>query len=295
MLIKTDAMRLQETVALSQEVKRFEKTFGIKPSTCLRKSASENPPYCVFRVWIQKRGAIALNAPMDITFSLQFPLTEHDGPIALKDFWYDGGEYSACCHRLDAIAFDDYPITPNFAKKHRVNKVEIIIHEDLHFNDNTTSQQNEEAFVMPLGFLAALEFFKAKNDARAVRLIQRKINRYRQLSRDVIVFAAKLTQLLKTSRHNAYRRAKNYMPALYKNYVRKLEKMGKRKRYADSLEAEVSVDLLYLKCFDDVITLSEKVCDFKTLLKIIETAPDDYAAIQRYFKKVAKKYQSPAP
>lgn len=84
MLTKTDEMRLQETIALSQEVKEFEKTLGIQPSACLSKSTMEQPGYYVYRLWIQKRGILALDTPIDMTISMSFPLTENSKSIAIK-------------------------------------------------------------------------------------------------------------------------------------------------------------------------------------------------------------------
>lgn len=201
--------------------------------------------------------------------------------------WSDSEELSIYYRKLQELAFEDVVITPRFARETRVEKVQTIIHEDLHFNDEETAGHNAEAFVTPLGYLAALEFFKMKGNMRAIQLTQLKINYYRQLSQVITMFAQTLKRLFKTfPLREAYYRASYCMPPLYKNYSR-----GRRRkqRWGNPLEAIVSHDFLYWKYFNDVVGLSEKVNDFKTLFEIIKNVPEDRTDIKRYFRKFEKK------
>ena len=61
--------RLQETVALVDEVKAFEKTLGIEPTQSLSNSSGQQSSLSMLWVWLQRVGTLALRGPIDIGVS----------------------------------------------------------------------------------------------------------------------------------------------------------------------------------------------------------------------------------
>ena len=153
---------LTQTATLVQEVKAFGKTLGIEATEALSRTAQEQPALSILWLWLQREGTLALRAPIDIWLAIGF--TSDKGRVPLEQVYRVEG-YSVYYRQGNEFADERSVATVGFAAEGSVRRVMIILHEDLHGDINFNLRwEIEESIVTPLGSLAAVEFFRQKND-----------------------------------------------------------------------------------------------------------------------------------
>lgn len=291
---KTDEELLKETVELAKNVKEFGETLGIEPSLNLSESVLTQKPASLLAIHIQKRGSIDFES-FDRS-ALKFELDKDQMEIVAYYVW--SNNYSIFIRQSNEFAGDGQKavITIGFAKQNLIRKVMTILHEDLHQNihfDNLASISNTaETLVTPLGFVAALEYFKYKMDAENIKEILRLIEYYKQFSLELNALENEIKEL-----------SKNLSPIMLCPYIYEKEIMAKYPLYSRHLEttikpygrceaeeAAITNDLIYWKYFYRVVSLYSKMENLKILINDFKNAPGDKSSLEKYLDELDQKY-----
>lgn len=281
---------LREAVALSREVKEFGKTIGIEPSDILTKSTLESKPQSWIALYMQKRGTLAVDGWFDANIMLISSILLKN--MRLEKLYYDGN-FSVYLRRGEELSDNHSVITPDFARESTSRKVEVIFHEDLHVLLNLGN--NEEAMVTPLAYLAAQEFFLARGDLQNYENNLSNIQYLRRVSKELLSFVNEVFNIFETvSAENQHDKIMEILESypVYKNKFKQYE--ADLQDTKQILEAKISHDLIYYKCFDRIIALSlaGRAPDLKTLIEDFKKAPAENPAFETYLAELEKKYKS---
>jgi hypothetical protein len=286
--------RLRETASLIEEVKFFGKTLGIEPTGALSRTSAGDRALSMLWLWLQKAGTLAVTTTMDIRMAVGFVLAKEQLPLE-QVYRVDG--YSIYYRQGNEYADARSAATPAFASQGTVRRVTVILHEDLHGDANFDLPWDiEEGVVTPLGALAAMEYFKQKNDPENLRRAQSALSEGKQIARDlrelvveaqgifraVALEEAKLKILAALSKYPAYRKI--------------FERQVAGQHPPTVLEAKLSHDLAYFRFFDSIVSLAEQRMPLKALIAELKTlAPQATPeSVAKFLHALDSKYSSTA-
>ena len=288
------AMRMEENARLIEEVKAFGKTLGIEPTDALSRTAQEQPTLSMLWLWMQRIGTLALKAPVDIRMAIGFSTAKED--LKLEQVYRVDG-YSVYYRQGNEFADSRSVATAGFAGEGTVRRVKVILHEDLHGDNNfALSWEVEESIVTPLGSLAAVEFFRSKGDQQHLKQALASLDEERQVARELNALVVEAENLFRTTTiEEAKTQILNLIPS-YPVYSRQFQRQIAEQHPPTVLEAKLSHDLAYYRYFDQIAALSEKVADLRTLIADFKKLPQDTSqdGMQAYLQQLKIKYSQSA-
>jgi hypothetical protein len=272
-----DNRGLEETVALVDAVKAFEKSLGVEPTQSLSYSSQRQSSLSMLWVWLQRAGTLALRGPIDIRMAIGFNADKERIPLE-RIYKVDG--YSVYYRQGNEFADDRAVTTVGFAAEGAVRRVKVIIHEDLHGDRNfDLPWEVEESIVTPLGSLAAVEFFRRRGDEANLSRARAALANERELSRELasivrraeVIFAAEPPDEAKTNILS--------MLSEYPVYQRQFQRQTAAQNSATVLEAKLSHDWVYFRYFDAIAQLAEQSGALRELIDQLKGLPVD-ASVQ---------------
>ena len=285
-----NAVRLQQTAALIQEVKNFGRTIGIESTEALSRTAREGPALSMLWLWMQREGTLALNGPLDIRTAVGYS-AEKERVKVEQVYRVDG--YSVYYRQGSEFADPRSLATAGFADESLGRRVKVILHEDLHGDANfALPWEIEEAIVTPLASLAAIEWFRWKADERNLPSALASLNEERQISRDLIALTDSAQKIFA---QEPVEIAKQKILALlgdYAAYQKQFARQVRDQHAATALEAKLSHDLAYYRYFERIAALAESAPALKTLIADLKTIPSnaDHAAVDDFLRKLNARY-----
>jgi hypothetical protein len=164
--------------------------------------------------------------------------------------------------------------TPAFAAQGAVRRVTVILHEDLHGNANFDLPWDiEEAVVTPLGSLAAVEYFKYKNDAGNLKRAQSAVNEGKQISRDLRALVVEAETILRSAPVEEAKLKILGLLSRYPTYRSVFERQIVGQHPPTVLEAKLSHDFAYFRFFEAIALLAEKRMTVRALIAELRTLP----------------------
>jgi hypothetical protein len=286
--------RLRETANLIDEVKAFGRSLGIEPTEALARTAGSGPALSMLWLWMQRVGTLALHAPVDIRLAIGF-LNESERVQLEQVYRVDG--YSVYYRQGNEFADSRSVATGGFAAEPAVRRVMVVLHEDLHGDDNfNLPWEIEEAIVTPLGALAAVEFFRRQGDARMLEAAIQAVYDERQLSRELTELTRRADALFKSAPADEANRAIFDLMTKFPHYDRRFRRQTRDQHAPTALEAKLSHDLAYYRYFDAIATLAETSGDLKTLIQDLKRLPNEasHAAVGDFLADLGTKYGAAA-
>ena len=172
-----------------------------------------------------------------------------------------------------------------------MRRVKVILHEDLHGDNNfALPWEIEEGVVTPLGSLAALEYFRYKNDEKNLLNALASVEQERRLSRELNELAGRASGFCQDNGDVAKEKVLDRL-ASYPAYPRQFERQIDGQHRGTVLEAKFSHDLAYYRFFDRICALAEKVA-LKELIADLRRMPNDNSPENAsvYLDSLAAKY-----
>ena len=291
---RDNSARLEENARLVEEVKAFGKTLGIEPTEALSRTTQERPTLSMLWLWMQRVGTLALKVPVDIRMAIGFSTAKED--LELEQVYRVDG-YSVYYRQGNEFADSRSVATVGFAGEGTVRRVKVILHEDLHGDQNfNLAWEVEESIVTPLGSLAAVEFFRRKGDQQYLKQALASLEEERQLARELGALVAEAERLFMiATTEEAKRQILDLLPS-YPVYNRQFQRQIADQHPPTVLEAKLSHDLAYYRYFDQIAALSEKVPDLGTLIADFKKLPHDTSqdGMQAYLQQLKTKYSQSA-
>ena len=287
-----DAARLRQTAGLIEEVKGFGRTLDIKPTEALRRTAQEAPTLSMLWLWMQRIGTIALRAPVDIRLAVAFN-SDREQPRLEQVYRVDG--YSVYYRQGNEFTDPRSVATVGFAEEPLVRRVKVILHEDLHGDSNfALPWEIEEGIVTPLGSLAAIEYFRHKNDEKNLANAVSSLVEERKVSRELVAFVGEAQRIFGSlNSDDAKQKILDALPG-FPSYQRQFERQTRGQHPATVLEAKLSHDLAYYHYFDEIAALAEKAANLKVLIEDLQKLPNDAtpAVTEQYLRELNSKYSA---
>jgi hypothetical protein len=266
-----DAQRLQETVALVDEVKAFETRLGIEPTQSLSNSSGRQSSLSMLWVWLQRVGTLALRGPMDIRMAIGFYADKERIPLE-RVYRVEG--YSVYYRQGNEFADGRAMTTVGFAAEGAVRRVKVVIHEDLHGDRNfDLPWEVEEGIVTPLGSLAAVEFFRQKGDDQNLQRARAGLEEERALSRELAAIIERAEKLFAIEPVEEAKKKILSMLSEYPVYQRQFARQTAGQNLATVIEAKLSHDWVYYRYFDAIAALAESSGDLKGLIAQLKGLP----------------------
>jgi hypothetical protein len=263
--------RLRETASLIEEVKAFGETLGIEPTGALSRTSTGDRALSMLWFWLQKAGTLAISVSMDIRMAVGFDAARERVPVE-QVYRVDG--YSVYYRQGNEYADPRSAATPSFAAQGIVRRVNVILHEDLHGDANFDLPWDiEEAVVTPLGSLAALEYFKFKDDADNLQRAQAALNEGRQISRELHELAHEAEMIFRSAPIDEAKQKILVLLSRYPAYQSMFERQIAGQHPPTVLEAKLSHDLAYFRYFDAIVSLAEKPVGLKALIAELKKLP----------------------
>ncbi len=284
------AERLRETANLIEEVKAFGKTLGIEPTPALSQTTENAPGLSMLWLWLQRLGTLALRAPIDIRMAIGFATVKEQ--LRLEQVYKVDG-YSVFYRQGNEFADQRSVATVGFAAEGIIRRVKIVLHEDLHGENNfNLPWEIEEGIVTPLSSLATVEFFKQNGNEKNAKDALAALEEERKLSRELSEVVKEAERMFK---NHALEEAKKKILALiasYPTYSRQFQRQIAGQHPATVLEAKLSHDLAYFRYFDVVVALFENAPSLKTLIAALKTLSPDATTddLEGYFENLRSKY-----
>ena len=283
---------LTQTATLVQEVKAFGKTLGIEATEALSRTAQEQPALSILWLWLQREGTLAMRAPIDIWLAIGF--TSDKGRVPLEQVYRVEG-YSVYYRQGNEFADERSVATVGFAAEGSVRRVMVILHEDLHGDINFNLRwEIEESIVTPLGSLAAVEFFRQKNDHENLDRALEAVELQRKYSRELNELTSQAVAILqRETPAEAKKKILELIPS-YPTYNRYFQRQVAGQHLPTVLEAKLSHDLAYFHYFDQIVSLAEKAGDLKTLISDLKKLPHDtrHDDLERYLQRLDSDYST---
>ncbi|HJU63456.1 MAG TPA: hypothetical protein VJ864_15545 [Candidatus Binatia bacterium] len=282
------AEHLEENARLVAEVKAFGKTLGIEPTEALSRTAEERPPLSMLWLWMQRVGTLALEAPIDIRMAIGFAIIKEQ--LKLEQVYSVDG-YSVYYRQGNEFADSRSVATAGFASEEIAQRVKVILHEDLHDDQNfNLPWEVEEAIVTPLGSLAAMEFFRRSGDQESFQRARTTVEEERRQAQELNALVEEAQRLFKTfAVEKAQAEILSLIPS-YPAYQRQFERQVEGQHPPSVLEAKLSHDLAYYRYFDQIIALADKATDLKTLIDDLKKLPSDPRGVQAYLQQLKNRY-----
>lgn len=289
----TGTQRLQETSQLIKDVKAFGKTIGIEPTEALTRTSQESAPLSMLWLWMQRVGTLALQQPMDIHMAIGFGAERER--LKIEQVYRVEG-YSVYYRQGNEFADARSAATLAFAEEPLVRRVKVILHEDLHGDQNFPQRwEIEEALVTPLGSLAALDYFRFTQDEKNLANALASFEEERALSRELLDLVSQAAKVFAQEQaEKGKQRILELLPA-YRIYASHFESQVAGQHRPTVLEAKLSHDLAYFRYFDRVARLAE-MTPLKTLIEDLRRLPADadHQSTDRYLESLAAKYSKGA-
>ena len=282
--------RLKETANLIDEVKAFGKTIGIEPTPALSRTSEEGPALSMLWLWLQRAGTLALRAPLDIRLAIGFR-TEKERLRIEQVYRVDG--YSVYYRQGNEFADSRSVATIGFAAEPVVRRVMVVLHEDLHGDANfSLPWEMEEAIVTPLGSLAALAYFRQKNDEPSWKNALAAVAEERKLSRELNALTAEAELIFATLPVDDAKQQILAEMSRYPTYRRQFERQIRGQHPPTVLEAKLSHDLAYYRFFDRIAEISELAPDLKALIDDLKKLPSDATPelTEKFLQRLNSRY-----
>jgi hypothetical protein len=256
--------RLEATAALVEEVKAFGSSLGIRPTQTLRHSSGIQAPLSMLWLWLQRQGTLALHEPVDVRMAIGFHA--HKELIPLERVYRVEG-YSVYYRQGNEFADDRSAATAGFAEEGVVRKVKVILHEDLHADENfSLPWEIEESIVTPVASLAAVEFFRRKGAGQDLERSLTALAEERKISRELNELANEADRLFQSEAPESAKNKILALLSLYPTYRRQFQKQIAGQNAATVLEAKLSHDLAYFRYFDAIAALAETAPGLEVLI-----------------------------
>ena len=272
------------------EVKAFGKTIGIEPTPALSRTSEEGPALSMLWLWLQRAGTLALRAPLDIRLAIGFR-TEKERLRIEQVYRVDG--YSVYYRQGNEFADSRSVATIGFAAEPVVRRVMVVLHEDLHGDGNfSLPWEMEEAIVTPLGSLAALAYFRQKDDEPTWKNALAAVAEERKLSRELNALTAEAELIFATLPVDDAKQQILAEMSRYPTYRRQFERQIQGQHPPTVLEAKLSHDLAYYRFFDRIAELSELAPDLKTLIDDLKKLPSDATPelTEKFLQRLNSRY-----
>ena len=283
--------RLRETSQLIQDVKAFGKTLGIEPTQALARTSQDGPPFSMLWLWMQRVGTVAIRKPVDIYMAIGFATASEQ--LKIEQIYRVNG-YSVYYRQGNEFADSRSLATVGFSEEPIVRRVKVILHEDLHGDNNfALPWEIEEGVVTPLGSLAALEYFRYINDEKNLLNARASVELERRLSRELNELAGRAEQIFSQDNGDGSKEKVLDLLPSYPTYARQFERQIDGQHRPTVLEAKLSHDLAYYRFFDRICALAEKVA-LKELIDDLRRMPNDNSPenASAYLDSLAAKYAS---
>ena len=272
------------------EVKAFGKTIGIEPTPALSRTSEEGPALSMLWLWLQRAGTLALRAPLDIRLAIGFR-TEKERLRIEQVYRVDG--YSVYYRQGNEFADSRSVATIGFAAEPVVRRVMVVLHEDLHGDANfSLPWEMEEAIVTPLGSLAALAYFRQKDDEPSWKNALAAVAEERKLSRELNALTAEAELIFAMLPVDDAKQQILAEMSRYPTYRRQFERQIQGQHPPTVLEAKLSHDLAYYRFFDRIAELSELAPDLKTLIDDLKKLPSDATPelTEKFLQRLNSRY-----
>jgi hypothetical protein len=272
------------------EVKAFGKTIGIEPTPALSRTTEEGPALSMLWLWLQRAGTLALRAPLDIRLAIGFR-TEKERLRIEQVYRVDG--YSVYYRQGNEFADSRSVATIGFAAEPVIRRVMVVLHEDLHGDANfSLPWEMEEAIVTPLGSLAALAYFRQKDDEPSWKNALAAVAEERKLSRELNALTAEAEVIFATLPVDDAKQQILAEMSRYPTYRRQFERQIQGQHPPTVLEAKLSHDLAYYRFFDRIAELSELAPDLKTLIDDLKKLPSDATPelTEKFLQRLNSRY-----
>lgn len=272
------------------EVKAFGKTIGIEPTPALSRTTEEGPALSMLWLWLQRAGTLALRAPLDIRLAIGFR-TEKERLRIEQVYRVDG--YSVYYRQGNEFADSRSVATIGFAAEPVIRRVMVVLHEDLHGDANfSLPWEMEEAIVTPLGSLAALAYFRQKDDEPTWKNALAAVAEERKLSRELNALTAEAELIFATLPVDVAKQQILAEMSRYPTYRRQFERQIQGQHPPTVLEAKLSHDLAYYRFFDRIAELSELAPDLKTLIDDLKKLPSDATPelTEKFLQRLNSRY-----
>ena len=272
------------------EVKAFGKTIGIEPTPALSRTTEEGPALSMLWLWLQRAGTLALRAPVDIRLAIGFR-TEKERLRIEQVYRVDG--YSVYYRQGNEFADSRSVATIGFAAEPVIRRVMVVLHEDLHGDANfSLPWEMEEAIVTPLGSLAALAYFRQKDDEPSWKNALAAVAEERKLSRELNALTAEAELIFATLPVDDAKQQILAEMSRYPTYRRQFERQIQGQHPPTVLEAKLSHDLAYYRFFDRIAELSELAPDLKTLIDDLKKLPSDATPelTEKFLQRLNSRY-----
>jgi len=282
--------QLRETAQLVAAVKEFGRTLGIESTEALSQTAYNGPALSMLWLWLQRSGTLAVRGPIDVRMAVGFSSATEQAKIE-QVYRVDG--YSVYYRQGEEFADERSVATVGFAAEGSVRRVEVILHEDLHGDNNfDLPWEIEEAIVTPLGALAAAEFFRHNAEEENFKRARAALEEERKLSRELDDVIKEAERIFKT---HALEEAKQKILALISSsptYSREFQRQIAGQYPATVLEAKLSHDLAYFRYFDAVAALAERAPNLKTLIEDLKKLSPDSTleTFEKHLRNLGSKY-----
>ena len=272
------------------EVKAFGKTIGIEPTPALSRTTEEGPALSMLWLWLQRAGTLALRAPLDIRLAIGFR-TEKERLRIEQVYRVDG--YSVYYRQGNEFADSRSVATIGFAAEPVIRRVMVVLHEDLHGDANfSLPWEMEEAIVTPLGSLAALAYFRQKDDEPTWKNALAAVAEERKLSRELNALTAEAELIFAMLPVDDAKQQILAEMSRYPTYRRQFERQIQGQHPPTVLEAKLSHDLAYYRFFDRIAELSELAPDLKTLIDDLKKLPSDATPelTEKFLQRLNSRY-----
>ena len=272
------------------EVKAFGKTIGIEPTPALSRTSEEGSALSMLWLWLQRAGTLALRAPLDIRLAIGFR-TEKERLRIEQVYRVDG--YSVYYRQGNEFADSRSVATIGFTAEPVVRRVMVVLHEDLHGDGNfSLPWELEEAIVTPLGSLAALAYFRQKDDEPTWKNALAAVAEERKLSRELNALTAEAELIFAMLPVDDAKQQILAEMSRYPTYRRQFERQIRGQHPPTVLEAKLSHDLAYYRFFDRIAELSELAPDLKTLIDDLKKLPSDATPelTEKFLQRLNSRY-----
>jgi hypothetical protein len=284
------AARLRQTANLIGEVKAFGKSIAIEPTAALSRTVREGPALSMLWLWMQREGTLALNGPMDIRTAIGY-WAESERVKVERIYRVDG--YSVYYRQGDEFADSRSVATPGFAEERLARLVKVVLHEDLHGDNNfALPWEIEEAIVTPLGSLAAAEYFRQKADERNLRSALASLADERQASKELNALVARAQLTFAQEKIDGAKEKILAILGEYPAYQKQFERQVRGQHTPTVLEAKLSHDLAYYRYFDSIVTLAESAPSLKMIIEDLKSIPASatHAVVEEHLRSLRSKY-----
>jgi hypothetical protein len=287
-------IKLRETASLIEDVKSFGKTLGIEPTGALSKTSGGERALSMLWLWLQKAGTLAVATSMDIRMAVGFVAAKERLPLE-QVYRVDG--YSVYYRQGNEYADSRSAATPAFAAQGVVRRVTVILHEDLHGDSNFDLPWDiEEGVVTPLGSLAAVEYFRYKDDLGNFQRAQSAVAEGKRIARELRELVLEAEGIFRTFPLEEAKLKILGALSRYPTYRSMFERQIAGQHPPTVLEAKLSHDLAYFRYFDAIVSLAEKRMPLRALIAELKTLPQNATPelVENFLQGLNAKYSASA-